>query len=129
MSARRLIPLIALLGALALPATSIANIPAADKAKLHKFALQEAKLLHEKHPTGLRAVRTTWGKVKRAFHSGPNYKARRVVYVLHMNGQFVDRAGHKHKSDNIVYDGKTIKPLVAYFDFALPSSLGTPTRV
>jgi hypothetical protein len=129
MSARRLIPVIALLCAVALPASASGAIPAADRAKLHRFALEEAKLLHEKHPTGLRAVRTTWGKVKAAFRSGPRYRAKRVVYVLHMNGQFVDRGGNKHARDNIVYDGKTIKPLVSYFDFALPSSLGTPSRV
>jgi hypothetical protein len=114
---------------LAIPATSNAAIPAADKARLHKFAVGEAKALHEKHPTKLRAVRTTWGKVRKAFASGPHYRAKRVVYVVAMNGTFIDRGGHKHARDNIVYDAKTIKPLVAYFDFALPTSLGSPSRI
>jgi len=125
---RRHLPFIAVLCAMALPATTHAAISAENRAKLHKFALQEAKLLHENHPTGLKAVRTTWGKVKAAFRSGPKYRAKRVVFVLHMNGQF-RRNGQKHSQDNIVYDGKTVKPLVAYFDFALPASLGTPSKV
>src|SRR3954447_378135 len=129
MSPAKLLPLVVLAGALAMPATSSASIPKAARAKLHIFAVGEAKALHEKHPTNIRAVKTTWGKVKKAFATGPNFKSTRVVYVLAMNGTFIDTHGTHHSRDNIVYDAKKIKPLIAYFDFLLPSSLGTPSRV
>jgi hypothetical protein len=129
MSPLRLVPILAVLTALLVPAAAPAAIPAADRAKLHTYALGEAKLLHEKHPTGLRAKKTTWGKVKAALRAGPSYRAKRAVYVLIMHGRFVDSHGTRHSRDLIVYDGKTIKPLISYFDVGFPASLGTPTKV
>ena len=129
MSTRRLIPVLALLCALLVPtAASGAVIPKAIRTKLHDKALAAAKALKEKHPTNIVAVRTTYGKVKNAFGSGPKRPAATTVYLIYMKGRF-HSGGKIHTRYNLVLRARDYKPLVAYFDEAYPDELGDPTRI
>jgi|GraSoiStandDraft_4_1057263.scaffolds.fasta_scaffold176657_2 hypothetical protein len=129
MPTRRLIPLLALLGALLLPATSSAALSKATVERLHMKALAAAKALKEKHPTNLVAVRTTYGKVKSAFGSGPSHPAATKVFLIYMKGRF-HSGGKIHTRYNLVLRaGKDLKPLVAYFDEPYPDELGDPTKI
>ena len=128
MSPRRLIPLVVLLFALLAPAAPAAVIGKATREKLHMKALAAAKALKENHPTNLVAVRTTYGKVKRAFGSGPSRPAATPVYLIYMKGQF-HSGGKVHSRYNLVLRAKTFKPLVAYFDEQYPDELGDPTKI
>jgi hypothetical protein len=128
MPTRRLIPLLALMGALLLPATAPAAISKATATKLHMKALAAAKALKEKHPTNLVAVRTTYGKVKNVFGSGPARPTATTVYLIYMKGRF-HSGGKIHTRYNLVLRARDLKPLVAYFDEPYPDELGNPTRI
>ena len=128
MPTRRLIPLLALLGALLLPATASAALSKATVEKLHMKALAAAKALKENHPTNRVAVRTTYGKVKAAFGSGPSRPAATKVFLIYMKGQF-HSGGKIHTRYNLVLRASDFKPLVAYFDEAYPDQLGDPTKI
>ena len=128
MPVRRLIPLLALLGALLVPTTASAALSKDTAKKLHDTAIAAAKALKENHPTNLVAVRTTYGKVKRAFGSGPSRPASTTVYLIYMKGRF-HSGGKIHTRYNLVLRARDLKPLVAYFDELYPDELGDPTRI
>jgi hypothetical protein len=129
MTTRRRIPLLALLCAFALPATAPAAIPKSTRTKLHDRAVAAAKALKEPKPTNLRAVRTTYGKVKKAFVTGPSRPASTAVYVIAMNGRFVDAKGNVHHRYNLVLAVTRLKAIVAYLDVPYPTQLGATTRI
>ena len=128
MSARRHVPLLATLAALALPAVAPAAISQSTRTKLHDKAVAAAKALKEPKPTNLRAVRTTYGKVKAAFGTGPARAASTSVWVIAMNGRFVSK-GHVYRRYNLVLTVKGLKAVVAYLGVQYPTKLGSTTRI
>lgn len=127
MPAPRLL-LLALLCALVLPAAAPAAISPSTRMKLHDRAVAAAKSLKEPKPTSIRAVRTTWGKVKRAFGTGPSRSASLPVWVIPMTGRFRSN-GKVHLRYNLVVTVKGLKGVVGYLDEVYPTELGATTRI
>jgi hypothetical protein len=115
--------------AVSAPTASSAAIPKSTRAKLHDRAVAAAKALKEPKPTSLRAVRTTYGKVKSAFVSGPSRPASTAVYVIAMNGRFVDAKGRVYHRYDLVLAVRRLKAIVAYLGVPYPAKLGATTRI
>jgi hypothetical protein len=111
-----------------LPAAAPGSISKSTRMKLHDKAIAAAKALKERQPTNLRAVRTTWGKVKKAFGNGPGLPSSLPVYVIAMNGRFHDHSG-VHRRYNVVVTVKRLRGVVGYLDVAYPTQLGSATKI
>jgi hypothetical protein len=128
MTVLRRIGLLAVLCALLFPAIAPGAISKSTRTKLHAKAVAAAKTLKEPKPTDLRAVRTTWGKVKKAFGNGPGLPSSLPVWVIAMNGRFRDHSG-VHRRYNIVLTVKGLRGVIGYLDEPYPTQLGSTTKI
>jgi len=129
MPTRCRLSLLAVLCALLVPATAPAAISKSTRMKLHDKAVAAAKALKEPKPTSLRAVRTTYGKVKKAFATGPARPASTPVFVITMKGRFVDSRKRVYHRYNLVLSAKGLRGIVAYLGVPYPTQLGSTTPI